>query len=548
MNCPFVHDTERSINQAGNQSRKKDDRPSPTIHDTAAKVSGDASSSRAEDAPAQTISRRVERPVPKAQVDDPRTFQLNQVRRRFKPEESDRADATILDLKIAPSDPDFPFDMDALKCTLTVPKTYPAEKPTIRVKNNEMGRGYQLNVEAGFSSIIAARPNGTILQWLNALDQQLESLLTKEKAETVKIVVNQKKASEKAAVVVPMTDQPAVQPSVSLPMPRAVAPTYSPAQLQEARSRRDLETRQLEARLGRQPQFVKASDGITFTLPIEPRRRSDLPLTLQSVKTLRLIVPQTYPLQPCRIELQGVAGAEAEALQEAFKARCIQIPDLSLMSHVNYFSQNMHVMAATEVQTEKPPDDKGPQNQEPEVPPRPEGDASRETDDSRSHIITIPRPPEWDAKPQNHSSDSEDSYYSNSDDMDSNDEDVDEDEDETPAPSEQAEVSQAQRGILMSFPNLEMHGIELMEVFSVSVEIKCERCKTQTDVQNIKNNVKVESAAVRAESCRKCANSMSVGELSEYFSIAVVPADITVRRLPDGSDTCEFRQGGLSRS
>ena len=80
----------------------------------------------------------------------------------------------------------------------------------------------------------------------------------------------------------------------------------------------------------------------------------------------------------------------------------------------------------------------------------------------------------------------------------------------------------------MSFPQLEMHGIELLEVYSVSLEIKCDRCKTQTDVQNVKNNAKVEAAAVRAESCRKCANTMSIGMLRSYPPL--IP--IIVARVP----------------
>ena len=124
------------------------------------------------------------------------------------------------------------------------------------------------------------------------------------------------------------------------------------------------------------------------------------------------------------------------------------------------------------------------------------------------------------------SSDSEDSYYSDSEeDYDGEENDHDDHESDAAPPGDAGESSQAQRGILISFPNLEMHGIELLEVFSISIEIKCERCKTQTDIRNVKNNVKIESAAVRAESCRKCANTMSIGRLLEIVSVSTSVAD-----------------------
>jgi hypothetical protein len=425
-----------------------------------------------------------------------------------------------------PSDPDFPFEIAALECSLTVPAAFPAETPSLRVTNHEMGRGYQLNVETGFTSIVQSMPNNTLLQWLNALDQQLESLLSKEKAETVKIVVNQrKKEADIQPAPVSRTPVPARFTVVPVAISSTSAPTWTADEKQDAKSKRDLDTRQLEARLGRLPHFVKASDGLSYTLPIEPRRTSDLPIALQPIKTVKLIVPLLYNLQPCRIELQGVAGQEAEALQEAFRVRCMEHSGLSLVTHINYLSQNMHNMATVEPKIEEVPDVAAPKVDEQPVP-APEAKLTAEPDDgtARSHIITIPRPPEWGTIIGDHSSESEGTSFSDSeDDNNEGHEDVDEGhDDETELNEQRPETSQAQRGILMSFPNLEMHGIELLEVYSVSIEVKCERCKTQTDIQNVKNNVKLESAGARAESCRRCANSISVGTLSEIFAITVV--------------------------
>ena len=78
--------------------------------------------------------------------------------------------------------------MVALDCVLHVPETYPvSEIPSLQVRNKEMGRGYQINVERGFGLFILP-PDGSGL--MNALDKQLESLLTEPKAETaVQIIV-----------------------------------------------------------------------------------------------------------------------------------------------------------------------------------------------------------------------------------------------------------------------------------------------------------------------------------------------------------------------
>ncbi|KIW04412.1 hypothetical protein, variant [Verruconis gallopava] len=439
-------------------------------------------------------------------------FQLNQVRRRYRPAESQNTESTVLDLRIVPSDPDFPFELEALECRLTVPMSFPAEMPRIRVTNKEMGKGYQLNVEAGFYQIMRDRPQGTMLQWLNELDRRLEALLAKEKADTVKIVVPPAKKSERAQEPVAVDKGKAKMPEVSKPQAQPAEPAqpaqsaYGTQQLLDAKSKREMDTLQLECRLGRLPQYAKSDDGLVYTIPVEPRKRDELPSSIQSVKTLKLIVPQLYNLQPCRIELDGVTGHDAEILHEAFTARCTEMPNLSLVSHLNYLMQNMHTMAATTfVKKVEPIPAAVPEPNIAEDKSERRSTVPSATDDSRSHIVKIPRPPEWDVRDEASPSESDDSYAS------SLDEDNNSVESDVEATQPQGEGSDVQRGILVSFPHLEMHGIELMEVYSISLEVKCDRCKTQMDVMNVKNNAKVDSAGVRSESCRKCANAISIG-------------------------------------
>lgn len=513
--CPFLHDTEAkavfpSQTPVGPNARSTSDQATPTSISVVPLGNRGTTDSSSRPNAADAAARRVQKPVPKAQVEDPRAFQLDQVRRRFKPEEIETQDATVLHLKIVPSDPDFPFEIEALQCSLTVPKTYPDGKPAIRVTNHEMSRGYQLNVESGFVHIMEGRRNGTLLSWLNTLDQQLESLLSKEKVDTIKIVVNRNKDPPQSAP--PNLADSYAQPVIPTSMPNAETLAYTSSELQAAQDRRSMETRQLEARMGRLPTYARSSDGLVYTLPIQPRKSTQLPTTLESVKTLKLTVPQLYDLQPCTIQLQGVKGQEVDAVQDIFRLHCIQHPQMSLTTHINFLAQNMHTMAAVATHKVQQAQSTAIGQKDKEVAPSTADPKDEHAgNDVRSHIITIPRPPEWNTDLHADSSDSDDSYVSDSSSYDE-DEDVDEEGEKDVEPTdESAELPQSQRGILLSFPDLEMHGIELMEVYSVSLEVKCERCKTQTDIQNVKNNGKVDSAAVKSESCRKCANAISVG-------------------------------------
>lgn len=482
----------------------------------------------------------VKRPTPRAQQEDPREFQLAQIRRRFSPDESPEATsgATILAFGMEPSDPDFPFAIDALLCRLRVPATYPGQgRPSLSVANPEMDRGFQINVERGFDALAAKQqPGQTLLGLMNALDRQLEQLLTAQPAETfsIKIVPNAaaravpKHGEHATTVPTPPSPPPPVAVQPQLPAqpkerPLPPQPAYSPEDKARAKVRRDQETRQLEARLGRLPQFTSLADG-TFVVPIEPRRRSALPIALQAIKTVKLLVPELYPLQPCTIELMGIDKQDAMPAQQAFEDRARQFVQMSLLNHVNYFSQNMHSMAHACVQSEQSPN---PQEQSlsgqmkdlavqdsaaQESSAATGADASSaaigtDTNDDRSHIITIPRPPEWSRNDAD-DEDDEDSSDSYSDDSDSDGEVEGGGSDHL---GESSQTSGPERGITMSFPHLELYGIELLELVNLSLTIRCTRCKDTMDAKNVKNNANADYNGIRSESCKKCANPMGIG-------------------------------------
>ncbi|KAL8698529.1 MAG: hypothetical protein Q9224_001810, partial [Gallowayella concinna] len=393
--------------------------------------------------------------------------------------------------------------MTGLNCVLHVPENYPRDgRPSLAVKNPDIPRGYAINVERGFDALVQASPQATLLSLVNTLDKQLEALLTAPKAETIKLVSNAAKfptqqspgtqRTAKAPVKTPITEKPGSEEY-----------HFTPDERHHADARRRLEICQLEARLGRLPLFSESSDGIVFTIPISPRKPSELPVPLQAVQSVKLFVPLLYPLHPCRIEIPGVSKVVATKTERGFNIKAKESKGLSLMAHINHFAQHMHTMA---IEPELNTPDPGQSSFAMEglhVEEKESADEKRtESEDDRNHIHIIPRPPEWTMGAEDDTG--SDSNFSDS--YDSGD-DVEDGQEDTkvldPVP-ESHSIPVAERGISLNFPSLELHNIELLELPSLSLSIKCTRCKTSSDITNLR------SSASRDSSCPKCAQPCSL--------------------------------------
>ena len=57
---------------------------------------------------------------------------------------------------------------------------------------------------------------------------------------------------------------------------------------------------------------------------------------------------------------------------------------------------------------------------------------------------------------------------------------------------------------------MELYGIELLQLVSLSITIKCDRRKNTIDVSNIKDTGKRDGTGTRSETCKKCANSLGI--------------------------------------
>lgn len=497
--CPYAHVEEQAIEAGPSKA------PQPR-----AKVARSQSAQqpqRTYQAPAVDSSRVVQRPRP--QSEDPRTFQLGQIQRRFKPEVFENDDASTMTFKMPPSDPDFPYEIEALECSLLVPKSYPeTEKPSLRVLNKDIPRGFQINIERGFDIILSTAPEATLLGVMNRLDRQLESILTGEMAETIKIIAHRGAPPASNTAQKANEGEIAVQTATTTKLLQPPLPTFSSQQRWDAQAKRQTNVRQLEARFGRLQSFHKAPDGFSYTLPLDSPKRSAWPAPLQNIRSFTLLLPELYPLEPSTIML-GNDSAEARNVEQAFNARSAAGLDATLTQQVNYLTQHVKDFAT---EAPLPVPEKAVKSTEPATTV-PTAEETSHTplqakpladEDDRSHIKVIPRPPEWAAGGEQGGSDSDSEDYS----YDSGDET--EDSVHTDNGTQPASAP-AERGILLSFPHLELHGIELMEVTTLNITVKCERCKDTTDIERLRNNAQGDASGMREHSCKKCANPLAVG-------------------------------------
>ncbi|KAK4454062.1 hypothetical protein QBC34DRAFT_394151 [Podospora aff. communis PSN243] len=438
-------------------------------------------------------SRVVPKPVPERQVKDARGYQIEQLRRRFSPTESEHENGdTILLFNLAPSDPDFPFDLDHLDVDLRVPAAYPRAPPQLLVRNTDIPRGFAINIEKGWAKLVEEKKGATLLALTNALDKNLESFLSEQKAETVKLMTFKDTKPEPAPI----------EP-VAPPTPPVVRKSYIPLesftrdQIAEAKGRRAQEVRQLEARMGKLPAYQRSSDGIIYTLPLEPKRRAQLPVGLQGVNSVQLVIPLLYPLQPLRVLLNEAEPEDAEPIEELFSQTAMERKEMTLTSHINYLAQNLHSLAK---EAHKPLPVNVPAVEhlaDPKTEAK-EAEHSSTLDGAKTHIHVIPRPPEWHVGDGDESDDTDEDYS----------EDEDEDEGGVAVDAEAANANiptqTSETGVAISFPSIELHGIELLQISILNLSVKCNRCKTLNDINSLTPNTP------KSSSCKKCATPFSL--------------------------------------
>ncbi|KAI9796369.1 MAG: hypothetical protein M1833_006374 [Piccolia ochrophora] len=465
--CPFLHDEARVEGKSWRRDARQSQQnrtqgPPSALGSGSSRISNDPLPSRRYAPAPVDPAQIVKKPVSEAQASNPRAFQIQQIKRRFAPQEENVASGTNLTFKISTSDPDFPFDVDALNCILHVPLEFPKEDPSIRINNPDIPRGYQINVERGFEGLVQKQPNSSLLALTNALDKNLEHFLSESKKDTIKIVPNIR-ASVPAKPI--SSSLSSLHPSQ---VDKEKTKEHSHEAFVQAKARRDAEIRQLEARLGRHSLFSKDHGGVRYNVPLEPSKWEQLPVPLQSVAHVVLVVPLRYPIEPSAIELPGVSPDASRQTAVAFDERVKKHSEMTLMAQLNYLATHMHLMATIDREETASVEvadierlrltANEPQHQH-SVADRPEAD------DSKSHLIRVPRPPEWDNE-FDHEGDSDDE---SDEEMESDAESEGSTHVEAPAASQPTAPSE--RGTALQFPQLELYGIELLEtslVYSIT--------------------------------------------------------------------------------
>ncbi|KIW45386.1 uncharacterized protein PV06_03783 [Exophiala oligosperma] len=530
--CPFRHVEPKAETATPKQKHEQH----PEAVDASSSASGQNPPQRSKQNANKPVT--VQKPVSQLQQRDPREFQISQLLKRFSPTRQELDDCTILSLAMPPSDPDFPYNLSELQCKLTIPKSYPGgDRPSLRVTNDHLPRGFQINVENGFRSLTSHSPQKTLLALMNDLDKNLEKFLAFEETLTIKMIANAERRARK-----PVTTVPAHPPPASEPVPMvAPTPVWTSQQKADAQAKRQSDIRQLEARMGRVPHFSKNPDATLYNIPVQISKPGKLSVNLQSLKEVSLSVPKLYNLEPCTIRLNGVNGPEIETVHLAFEKYSREHPEMTLMAHINYLTQNIHTMASQPLEKAQPIP-VGPSLLEQHFqderekailadPGESSIDACRKiVDPDRPHLRMIPRPPEWDPEAESDSDKASDTSYDSDEYTESDSDEEDEVEEVEDGGGAALPVSSApvDKGIHLSFPGLELYNIELLTIASLSISVKCLRCKTPLDIHNVKASNLAQSTTVttRTETCLKCTTP---------FTISFIPSPLHANTIRAGT-------------
>lgn len=472
-------------------------------------------------------SRVVRRPIPSGEVKPGirRANEIAQLKRRWGANfrEVNGAEGQY-ELTLKQSE-EFPYDLDALHVTLSIPSDYPSgvmEKPGITVLNDDIPLGHQLNIQRGFDSLVSNASTDTrLLDLLNSLDNKLEFFLGAEKAATITIVPNRNLEQSSTAIedVASALREASIQETVSYIMlsPTKIVPSFTDEERTAAKKRRDVETRQLEARFRQSAIFYKAGDDVNYTVPLEPRRRNLLPTDMQTLRSVQLNVPLLYPLEPCEVVLRNMqSDTLAKNVSSNFMLHCQENQDATLMAHLNYLAQHIHTMIQSSDDAEVAEQEVPVESSLAIIEPLSKAERDKKPvsqdamQDDRSHIQFITRPPEWDFCSDDSDTDSEFELESEGSQPDDAQKTKINEEMSQEVVQEKNELTTVERGTSISFPGIQFRGIEVLEMKIVNMTVKCSRCKTLIDIHKIKARENKFSKA-KLLGCDKCSNVLGIG-------------------------------------
>ena len=404
--------------------------------------------------------------------------------------------------------------------------------------------GYRVNVERGFAELAEGRRTATLLQLMNALDRGLEGMLSGERAETLKIVPNFSPAETPLSPRTP--PPPPVEKKVEVEVRAPASPPVSAERRAAAKARRDMETRQLEARLKLSDVFSKSPDGVEYIVPLESWRKDLLPVPLLPVRSVRLIVSMGYDIQPARIELVGAPEEIRTRVQERFAEFVEGNRSVNLTAAVNVLAARLHIWAAerqekvTAKKLEKEVAEIATKEVEAEVEEKPP--AAPEDPLTKTHIKVIPGPPEWtfpDADDGDGDEDSDDHS-----DLEGSPDEEEVTKDHITATTDNVPHAAQEHGTSMSCPGIQMSGVELLEVLTLNVNIKCTKCKQERETLNLRGTPPGTVGMPQAFRCERCSQIMGIGMPPS----ASPGSPCSQHRFPEGFHPSEFAPPWFLRS
>ncbi|OLL26218.1 hypothetical protein NEOLI_003381 [Neolecta irregularis DAH-3] len=422
-------------------------------------------------------SRVVPKPVPKSiQQNDPNSVQehhLVRLKRRYPKIEEKKAGGNItLQFQLIPSDPALPFDISHLDIILTVPSNYPISSSVIHIKNADIPRGYAFNIERAWNEI-----NGDFLTKTKELDRRLEEFLSMGKVETVKIVKPKQIKSEVLSKV---------------EIQRRSQSEFTAEQIAIAKVHLDQEISQLQARLRDLKVIRSVNDSTTYEVLIRPLKTTGLPEELQRTVPIHLFIPSLYPLQLPDLKIPSSTSTYARNVEREFIPLVNEHKEKSLFSILNILQIRFCDLAMTErsyqalpfldnlksIEISKHEDFKYDPNQIYAIPPI-HGESDETINDKRSE-------PNFEDTTE----------AENAIDMSLIDQEV---------LSVKKIVPAVERGISISFPNIHLSNISLLETYSLSLMINCARCKAVMEVPRI-----LRSLPSKILQCQTCSSNISV--------------------------------------
>ncbi|KAG0081329.1 hypothetical protein BGZ90_009088 [Linnemannia elongata] len=515
-----------------------------------------------------------------------RSFEITQVASRFGSSFTPRSSSSSssvtddetdnFELKIVPSDPDFPYEISALHVLLAVPKSYPTKSCSVQVLNRDIPKGFATNLERGFDQA-AAQQQKSLLAHLNWLDVNMEQLLQKPPAPTIRFIGhannNSNPSSGKSSPSNDTSSPPVLPPPLPIsstpstkknstpskptqePAPAAPSPqqqpqpprqqqppppvqkTYTSAERDQAKLQRQKQMNQIQARF--RSSFESLSP-TSVNISLESTDKDKMPVKWDGPLWIVLMVPVLYPLEPCDIRLRENGNNpeieiwRARNVEQGFRKIAATMPQLSLFQLLNQLNRDLkdlmslpppsttpsptpqqHSSAAT---TQSSPLKDTPHPGQGSSRPRTAAVNISETDrnEHKGKVIYVDAPQEprkgnfdtiqdhgaitsddeedddsseteEDSSEENHTGPDTTNNDNGEDDVYESGQDEEEEEEEESASKAGGPVieSAPKRGIEIRMPDLKLDHISLLYCRSLSLLVRCNRCKALIDMPEL---------------------------------------------------------------